>query len=506
MPKVPLNTITSGYGTVDALNDNFDAIEAAFDNTLSRDGDTPNQMQANLDMNGYNILNQGNPITVSGFNWEGQWLTATAYQVGDVVQQEGSAYICVVAHTSGVFATDLAAFRWQLVAQASLPTQTGNSGKFLSTNGSLASWQPIAVPDGEITNAKLADGSVTTAKLANESVTFAKMQNINSGRLIGRSVTGTGSPEQISLGASLLMASGVLLSSRVINIRDYASLVVGGDWTPAFNAALAAAATSGTRTIYFPYIVSDNNGNYNFNTKPNVIGNGITLMGENPRQFLVRNYAPSGTAATAQSSFLVWDGSGYANSDPNQNKGGGMINLGVGAGNGTSTGCAIFITGADTNNRPGYMMFSNVTISVPLGSNGTWSFGVLLKGQGITTSGSQGMRDITFLGLYIFRCTGDPMQITNGVHIYIHGLLVSDGGAGNSDPTVRVNGGGTTLSNSTQVVMNNLDIEGTLAFSDCSRVVAAGYVNRISSTLSATQCKFIGIWNTDATTTGTTVI
>ena len=495
MPKVPLSTITSGYGTVDALNDNFDAIEAAFDNTLSRDGDTPNQMQANLDMNGFNILNQGNPIVVDGLNWRGNWVTDTAYALGDIVQTNGIAYICIVAHTSGVFATDLAAVRWQVFVQTNLPTQTGNSGKFLSTNGSLASWQP-AVPDG----------TITTVKLANESVTFAKMQNINSGRLIGRSVTGAGSPEQISLGASLLMASGVLLSSRVINIRDYASLVVGGDWTPAFNAALAAAATSGTRTIYFPYIVSDNNGNYNFNTKPNVIGNGITLMGENPRQFLVRNYAPSGTASTAQSSFLVWDGSGYANSDPNQNKGGGMINLGVGAGNGTSTGSAIFITGADTNNRPGYMMFSNVTISVPLGSNGTWSFGVQLKGQGITTSGSQGMRDITFLGLYIFRCTSDPMQITNGVHIYIHGLLVSDGGAGNSDPTVRVNGGGTTLSNSTQVVMNNLDIEGTLAFTDCSRVVAAGYVNRISTTLSATQCKFIGIWNTNAATTGTTLI
>lgn len=143
MPKVPLSTITSGYGTVDTLNANFDAIEAAFDNTLSRDGDTPNQMSANLDMNGFSILNQGNPVTVEGFNWEGQWLTATVYQVGDVVQQEGSAYICVVAHTSGVFATDLAASRWQLVAQANFPTQTGNSGKYLTTNGTSASWDDV---------------------------------------------------------------------------------------------------------------------------------------------------------------------------------------------------------------------------------------------------------------------------------------------------------------------------------------------------------------------------
>jgi hypothetical protein len=143
MPKVSLNSITSGYGTVDALNANFDAIEAAFDNTLSRDGDTPNQMVSNLDMNGFSILNQGNPVTVEGFNWEGQWLTATTYQVGDVIQQNGSAYICVIAHTSGTFATDLAALRWQLVAQANLPTQTGNSGKYLTTNGTSASWDDV---------------------------------------------------------------------------------------------------------------------------------------------------------------------------------------------------------------------------------------------------------------------------------------------------------------------------------------------------------------------------
>jgi hypothetical protein len=55
--KITLNTIGSRYGSIDALNDNFDAIEAAFENTLSRDGDTPNFMQTPLDMNGYAIIN-----------------------------------------------------------------------------------------------------------------------------------------------------------------------------------------------------------------------------------------------------------------------------------------------------------------------------------------------------------------------------------------------------------------------------------------------------------------
>lgn len=59
MPKLTLNTIGSRYGSIDALNDNFDAIETALENTLSRDGSTPNTMSANLDMNGYGVVNAG---------------------------------------------------------------------------------------------------------------------------------------------------------------------------------------------------------------------------------------------------------------------------------------------------------------------------------------------------------------------------------------------------------------------------------------------------------------
>lgn len=55
-----------------------------------------------------------NTSTVT-FAAKGAWLTATAYVLGDVVTQGGSTYICSVAHTSGVFATDLAALRWTLL-------------------------------------------------------------------------------------------------------------------------------------------------------------------------------------------------------------------------------------------------------------------------------------------------------------------------------------------------------------------------------------------------------
>jgi hypothetical protein len=57
MPKVTLTDIQSGSGVKDTYNANNDVIEQAFDNTLSRNGATPNGMGANLDMNSYKVIN-----------------------------------------------------------------------------------------------------------------------------------------------------------------------------------------------------------------------------------------------------------------------------------------------------------------------------------------------------------------------------------------------------------------------------------------------------------------
>jgi hypothetical protein len=57
MAKLTLTDITSTYQAVTAINDNNALIEAALENTLSRDGTVPNTMSASLDMNSNTILN-----------------------------------------------------------------------------------------------------------------------------------------------------------------------------------------------------------------------------------------------------------------------------------------------------------------------------------------------------------------------------------------------------------------------------------------------------------------
>lgn len=64
------------------------------------------------------------------------WLTATAYAVGDAVIEGGSLYRCLVAHTSGTFATDLAAAYWDLiVALPTGPAGTDGTDGLDGTNG-----------------------------------------------------------------------------------------------------------------------------------------------------------------------------------------------------------------------------------------------------------------------------------------------------------------------------------------------------------------------------------
>ena len=53
-------------------------------------------------------------IFVSGLRQRGPWTTATLYLPFDIVVYGGNTYSCVLANTSGTFATDLAAGRWQI--------------------------------------------------------------------------------------------------------------------------------------------------------------------------------------------------------------------------------------------------------------------------------------------------------------------------------------------------------------------------------------------------------
>jgi len=126
---VTLTDVASGYNR-GAINDNFTALETALQDALSRSGGSPNTMSADIDLNSNNLLNAGvvnaSSLKVAGVtvtdatyvpDWKGSWLTSTSYVINDMVIEAGSTYICIEAHTSGTFSTDLTAVKWALFAQ-----------------------------------------------------------------------------------------------------------------------------------------------------------------------------------------------------------------------------------------------------------------------------------------------------------------------------------------------------------------------------------------------------
>lgn len=62
MSKIePLSDINASYAGITKLNSHIDKIVEAFNNTLSRDGSSPNQMEADIDMNDNQLINLGAP-------------------------------------------------------------------------------------------------------------------------------------------------------------------------------------------------------------------------------------------------------------------------------------------------------------------------------------------------------------------------------------------------------------------------------------------------------------
>jgi len=102
--------------------------------------------------------------------WElrGPWLTATSYAQTDVVVNGTGTFTCATAHTSGTFATDLAAGKWTLIFDSAGSTPA----------------------DGSVTTPKLADASVTIAKLAITLLDLTSYIRAQGGLSAGTAATG----------------------------------------------------------------------------------------------------------------------------------------------------------------------------------------------------------------------------------------------------------------------------------------------------------------------------
>ena len=114
-------------------------------------------------------------VLTQGFRWLGVYDGGTTYLKNDLVSYGGSTFIAVTETVGNNPAS--ASNIWPIVANGTFPNQTGNEGKFLSTDGSQVSWVSDIAADTFTANDKLYVGASavnfeSTAGLTNAVAVF----------------------------------------------------------------------------------------------------------------------------------------------------------------------------------------------------------------------------------------------------------------------------------------------------------------------------------------------
>lgn len=140
-----------------------------------------------------------------------------------------------------------------------LPSQGGNAGKVLSTNGTTTSWISaggvgtvtsvgISSTDLSVSGSPVTASGTITLDVATGAITLAKMANLATAQFIGRNTAGTGVPESLSMSTARTMLSINNVENTALstwagstNLTTLGTITVG-DW----NGTPVAIAYGGT--------------------------------------------------------------------------------------------------------------------------------------------------------------------------------------------------------------------------------------------------------------------
>lgn len=193
MSKITLNNLgdfPSFTSAATTINSNNDAIETAIDNTLSRDGTSPNTMGASIDMNSNRIINLPAPASANEPIRQADLTTTNVQYTAGTNISIGGTTISTVANPN--FATSVTTPNL-ILAGTSITANTGTGSNVLATSPTLVT-PALGTPSAAVlTNATGLPISTGVSGLAASVATFLGNPTSANLRSVISDETGTGS-------------------------------------------------------------------------------------------------------------------------------------------------------------------------------------------------------------------------------------------------------------------------------------------------------------------------
>jgi len=255
----------------DKVNAELDQVAATLDEVLARiallqDDDTALKRGSV----GYDQLAVGVSL---GFEPPSAWLTATAYIVRDTVFQGAGFYQCLVSHTSGTFATDMAAGKWELLADFTSATADAEAAQAAAE---AAQALAEAARDSATASASSASSNAASASASANSAS-ADAEQTAADRIATAADRVATAADRVQTGLDVVSSA----ASAAAAAASAASIVIGPGGVQEYSENLAGVAAA-----------SPTDGNF-------IVGNGTTWTVESGSAARVSLGFGDGTVGTA---------------------------------------------------------------------------------------------------------------------------------------------------------------------------------------------------------------
>jgi hypothetical protein len=179
----------------------------------------------------------------------GDWITARAYIRGDVVNYNAATYLCVASHVSTLFANDLAAANWLLIANGALSGGNSAVDLFVGTGAATAftlSYFYASANAATVFVSGVVQIPTLDFTIVGTTITFVVAPPAPS--VPGRTnvmVRGTGVEAQLAANTAVAQAASALASANAADVSEAAALA---SQTSASSSASTATTQAGIAT------------------------------------------------------------------------------------------------------------------------------------------------------------------------------------------------------------------------------------------------------------------